>query len=611
MFIVDTFTPNLSSNMKKVGFPVKWLWAIMAVQLSAVLFEGIGIGMILPILERLSDTGGAAAAQEPSAITSFIENAFGVIGVPVTLLTLLVACFATILVRQLFFFLREMLAGYVEYEMSRRIRDQAFEGFVHASLAYHDTIRSGEFVNETTVELKNSLANIKSGIRFFSYSLMLVGYLAIAAALSYEMTAAAAAVFCVTGVLLAHLTRRMREISQKVTQANQSLLSFLVERLKNVRLLRLSGMESAEMNVLGGRTLYQRNQELIRRRMIALLGIAIEPVVLFVALVLLYVSTEILAVPLEQILLFFFILIRMVPILKDMILSRQNYISTSASIEVLVDRLEQLKTNRSTHAGTRAFTGLRDRIAFKDLSFSYAGHGTEEAPPVLRNVNATIAAGSLTALVGPSGAGKSTLVDFIPLLRSPTGGRLMIDGASAEDFSSQSLRDHIAYVPQQPQIFNVTVADHIGYGARGATAAQIKDAAKLANAHDFIQALPDGYDTLLGENGARLSGGQRQRLDLARALAQQTSILILDEPTSALDAESERQFRSALSQIRATGRLTVIIIAHRLSTVADADSIIVLRDGSVDAQGTHQDLLATCPWYRRAAQDQMLVSVPA
>jgi len=231
-------------------------------------------------------------------------------------------------------------------------------------------------------------------------------------------------------------------------------------------------------------------------------------------------------------------------------------------------------------------------------------HGTAEAAAALDEVTLRFAAQQTTALVGPSGGGKSTLIDLLPRLRVPDSGEILFDGVPAEMFDLASLRRAIAYAPQAPQIFDGTMAAHIGYGRADADMDDIRAAAKLAGADEFIEALPDGYDTQVGESGLRLSGGQRQRLDLARALVKRAPILILDEPTSNLDAASEELFRRSLRRIRDETDITIIIIGHRLSTVRHADCIVVLRDGRVLDSGSHEDLLARPGWYEEAYAKQ-------
>ncbi len=224
------------------------------------------------------------------------------------------------------------------------------------------------------------------------------------------------------------------------------------------------------------------------------------------------------------------------------------------------------------------------RIEFRNVSFAYAN-----GEKVLNNVSFVAEGGRTTALVGPSGAGKSTVINLIPRFYDPEeGGQILIDGQNIADVTKQSLREHLAYVSQQPYLFEGTIRDNIRYGRPDATDAEVEEAARLAYAHDFILAQPFGYDTPVGENGVTLSGGQRQRLSIARALVRNAPILLLDEATSALDTESEAAVQKALDDAM-SGR-TVVVIAHRLSTVVRADKIVVMQNGQVVEEGTHQVL---------------------
>ena len=223
------------------------------------------------------------------------------------------------------------------------------------------------------------------------------------------------------------------------------------------------------------------------------------------------------------------------------------------------------------------------RIEFRNVSFAY---GVNE--PVLRNVDLVAEGGRTTALVGPSGAGKSTIIALIPRFYDPAEGEILIDGQDVAKVTKASLRRHVAYVSQQPYLFEGTIRDNIRYGRPEATDAEVERAAQLAYAHDFILAQPLGYDTPVGENGVTLSGGQRQRLSIARALVRNAPILLLDEATSALDTASEAAVQKALDE--AMKDRTVVVIAHRLSTVINADKIVAMQDGKVIEEGTHETL---------------------
>ena len=228
---------------------------------------------------------------------------------------------------------------------------------------------------------------------------------------------------------------------------------------------------------------------------------------------------------------------------------------------------------------------LKGEVVFEHVAFGY-----NKDAAVLTDVNFTIKPGQMVGVVGPTGGGKSTVVSMIPRFYDPTGGRVIVDGVDLRDYKLHGLRSHISFVLQDTVLFRGTIRDNIAYGKPGATQADIENAAKLANAHDFIIKMPKGYDTEVGERGLTLSGGQRQRIGIARAIIRNSPILILDEPTAALDTESESLVMEALERLM-KGR-TVITIAHRLSTIRDSHKIIVLKGGVVAEEGTHDELVA-------------------
>ncbi len=246
--------------------------------------------------------------------------------------------------------------------------------------------------------------------------------------------------------------------------------------------------------------------------------------------------------------------------------------------------------------GAKPLNVSAGRIEFEGVSFSYGD------APAIQNVSFTVEPGETVALVGPSGSGKSTIFNMLPRLYDVTGGAVRIDGQDVRDVQVVSLRNAISLVAQEAALFNDTIRNNIALGRAGASHAEIEDAARHAAAHDFIMALPNGYDTLAGERGGNLSGGERQRIALARAFLRDAPILLLDEATSALDAASEAQVQDALKRL-SKGR-TVLVIAHRLATVRDADRILALEDGRIVEIGRHDELVAKGGLYARLSRLQ-------
>jgi ATP-binding cassette subfamily B protein/subfamily B ATP-binding cassette protein MsbA len=243
--------------------------------------------------------------------------------------------------------------------------------------------------------------------------------------------------------------------------------------------------------------------------------------------------------------------------------------------------------------------GFREKISFRDVSFRY-----NDSRQILFDIDLDIEKGKTIAIVGESGAGKSTLVDLIPRFYDPTKGKITIDGTDIRSFRSADLRSMMGIVNQEPILFNDTIFNNIAFGVEDATMEQVVEAAKVANAHEFIMEKEEGYQTNIGDRGVKLSGGQRQRLSIARAILKNPPILILDEATASLDTESERIVQEALDHLMSTR--TTIAIAHRLSTIKNADEIIVMKEGRIVERGRHDELLALDGYYKKLHDMQAL-----
>ena len=284
--------------------------------------------------------------------------------------------------------------------------------------------------------------------------------------------------------------------------------------------------------------------------------------------------------------------------LKDFSKAGYNIPKGLASME-RVDKILKAENNITEIAHPTHLEGMNDKVEFKNISFSYDGK-----KEVLKNVNLSVGKGKTVALVGQSGSGKSTLVDLLPRYHDVQEGEISIDGVNIKDTYIHDLRTLIGNVNQEAILFNDTFFNNIAFGVENATMEQVMEAAKIANAHDFIMEKPEGYDTNIGDRGGKLSGGQRQRISIARAILKNPPILILDEATSALDTESERLVQEALERLMKTR--TTIAIAHRLSTIRNADEICVLYEGEIVERGKHEELLALNGYYKRLNDMQSL-----
>lgn len=276
--------------------------------------------------------------------------------------------------------------------------------------------------------------------------------------------------------------------------------------------------------------------------------------------------------------------------------SNQNVLSN----ELLnIDKILLAENNIKEKADAKEIPSFGSEIRLENVCFSY-----DSSREILHNIDLCIPKGRTIALVGQSGSGKSTLVDLIPRFHDVSSGSISIDGTDIRDLKISSLRSLIGNVNQEAILFNDTIFNNIAFGVDGATMQQVQEAARIANAHDFIMEMPDGYNTNIGDRGGKLSGGQRQRISIARAILKNPPILILDEATSALDTESERLVQEALDRLTKTR--TTIAIAHRLSTIKNADEILVMHEGRIVERGTHESLLQKDGYYKKLNDMQAL-----
>lgn len=586
---------------RRVGFGLRQEATLLGFQLLGTLAEGVGIAMFVPIVQMVANRD-IPAEPANSPLTRILDWVYGQIGGQPSLAVMVVAAYLAIVVRQVFSYQRLVATSTIREGLVFDIRCQVFRRYLRADSAYHDREATGSIVNSMTSELGLAVYACMAPVQLLGYFLIFLFYLGMLFVIGGLTAFIALAVLGAVLILTRRLLNRSVGFGINVAEANKRLANFLVERLGSIRLIRLSGAETAEMADLRNLAGTQRDGMLRVWLLNARLGSLIEPIAIGVGLVVIYLGITVFKLQIEQLAAIGIVAaMRLLPISRELMVSGQAAMANNASLRSLVSRLETMREAAEIRSGRTSFAGLTKELRFEAVDFAYPAGGER---PALRDINLVIPAGSMTALVGPSGAGKSTLVDLIPRLREPTSGSIRLDGTPLAEFDVEALREGIAYMSQSPLVFNVSLREHIRYGRPTASNAEVEAAAMLAGVSEFVHQLPNGYETLVGEDGVRLSGGQRQRLDLARALVRQASILILDEPTSNLDARSEAHFKQALQQIRRETRVTILVVAHRLSTIEDADQIVVLSGGRIEGLGRHDQLVESNDWYARAYREQ-------
>jgi len=472
------------------------------------------------------------------------------------------------------------------YRLSTDLRGRLYNHLHTLSLSFFDRQRTGQLLSRMTNDVSVIQTSSPLFIEIIAGPIKGIGGLVGMLYLSWKLTLAAIMVVPVMAYVIGRIGGKMRKLSALLQMRLADITELMEETISGMRIIKSFAAEDYEMERFA-----QRNQEGYRAAMRgARRSAALSPTIELVGalgtiLILLYGGWLVSQGHMKWASLGSFIYLMTVVAASARMVGRinVNYQTMMAAgeriFEILDDRPEVAEPPDATDPGR-----LQGRVTFQDVSFRYAT-GTQ----ALSGINFDIVPGEVVALVGPSGAGKSTIANLVPRFYDPCGGRVLIDGRDVRTLKLSPLRQQIAIVPQETILFAATIRENIAYGRRDASMEEVEAAARAANAHDFIVASPEGYETVLGERGARLSQGQRQRIAIARAILADPRILILDEATSSLDAESERLVQDAL-ELLMEGR-TTLIIAHRLVTITKADRILVLRGGELAEEGTFDHLM--------------------
>jgi subfamily B ATP-binding cassette protein MsbA len=596
--------------------------AIASMTLFAAL-DAVSITLFIPLLKVLfAGEGGAASPMMAFRGHSVAERLLdatmtrAISGAPPlhALMVVVVLLLLVFLLKNLTGYVQAVAVATVEARVTRDLRVDIYRHLVRLGLPFFQRTRGGQVLSRFTLDVDQVRQLVTTNLSgALSNTLQVVLYVVVLLSFSWKLTLVA--LFSIPPMvgLWGRYRKRLRREVMTVMDAVAELSSHLQETLGGIRVLKASGAEEWES---------QRFEALARRHYKSLVrnerwrrffSPATEMVTAIAVVGVLWYGGYLVlhdhALDAATFMGFLGMALRLMVPVKWL----GNFPATIQPGMAAAERVFQLldaPIEVVERPGAVAVQGLRDAIRFEGVEFAY---GADR--PVLHDIDLEIRRGQVVALVGPSGAGKSTLADLVPRFYDPTAGRITLDGHDLRDLRLESLRELLAVVTQETVLFHDTVRGNIAYGRTGATADEVERAARAANAHEFIAQLPEGYDTVLGEKGARLSGGQRQRIAIARALLRNAPVLILDEATSALDTESERLVQQAIEHLMADR--TVLVIAHRLSTVRNADVIAIVEGGRIVERGTHDELLAHEGTYRRlyemqfAVQDGPALTAPA
>jgi len=467
------------------------------------------------------------------------------------------------------------------------LRRTLYSRIQQLSLAYHDEKRSGDLISRVTSDIDAIQSFINTALLGAMINLItLVGMIGVMFYLNWRFTLIALSVAPVLFLVVYTYTRRIKQASREVRKKEGEIVSVIEEVLSSIRVVKAFAREDYERRRLEEESLESVEIGLRARGLKAKLSPLVDIIVAVgTCLVLWFGARLVLSGSLSpgSLVVFILYLGKMYKPMQELSKMTDTYSKALVGYERIQEVLETDKEVKDDPRAIRA-PRFKGKIEFEHVDFYYTPEN-----PILKDVSLTIEPGKLVALVGPTGAGKTTIISLIPRFYDPVSGVIKIDGADIKRFRQKSLRQQISFVLQETVLFHAPIWQNIAYGKPEASKDEILRAAEQANAHEFIEKLPEGYDTILGERGMTLSGGQRQRIAIARAIIRDTPMLILDEPTSGLDAVSEKLVFEALDRLM-EGK-TSIVIAHRLSTIRKADAIYVIQDGVIAESGTHEELL--------------------
>ncbi len=600
-----------------------WRYAIWNIvfNILSVIFSLFSIALMFPFLKVLF-------SNDPNEINAIIEkgkpvfsfSSDGIVGTINYLMAqatvsngklnvLIWICLfivATIFLKNLFRYLAMFFLSPIRNGVVRDMRNQLLNKTLELPLSYYSEERKGDIISRMTTDVQEIEWSVMQSLEMiFREPLTIVVFLVMMFGISTQLTLVAFVLLPLTALLIGRIGKSLKRSASRGKEKMGVLLSIMDETLGGLRIIK--GF-NAEKNI--NEKFRNENQQytsisikMYRKVDLAsplseFLGVTVLVIILYLGGKMVIVDKSMDGALLIMYLVMFTQLLTPAKSFTSAYYSVQKGLASSERIDQILNAEITIKDP----ANARSINKFEKEIEYKNVSFAYR---EGEVGWVLNNINLKIEKGKTIALVGQSGSGKTTMADMLPRFYDTTKGEILIDGVSIKEAKMKDVRALMGIVTQESILFNDTVFNNIAFGIEGVTEQQVIEAAKIANAHEFIAHMPDGYQTNIGDRGSKMSGGQRQRMSIARAVLKNPPILILDEATSALDTESERLVQDALNKLMKNR--TSVVIAHRLSTIQHADEIIVMQKGEIIERGTHNELLAKNGTYHKLHEMQSFV----